>query len=153
MPHRVPGNRSHHGVLRRRARRLCRRRVWLGAVTVLMGALLLGPPAAGAAVVYLYDDLGQLARVIREDGEAGSYHYDSVGNLLSITRESGLSQTTTITATSRASGGQGATVAITISGANLIGASVVCTTGGLTVQNVRTDFDQITLELVDRVHL
>ena len=142
--------RSHHPALRRLARRL--RGARLAAVTVLVLGLLVGPGAAVADIVYLYD-LGRLVRVIREDGEAASYHYDAVGNLLQITRESGLSQTTTITATSRASGGQGATVAITISGANLIGASVVCTTGGLTVQNVRTDFDQITLELVDRVHL
>ena len=65
-----------------------------------------------------------------------------------ITRETGLSQTTTITATSAASGTQGTTVPLTVTGANLAGASVVCTTPGVTVQQVRTDLDQLTLALV-----
>ena len=135
-------------MLRRPAGRLRLRGAWLGAVGVLVGVLLLGPPAAGAGIVFLYDDLGRLARVIREDGEAGSYHYDSVGNLTRITRESGVSQTTAVTSTSQSTGAQGSTVPITITGMNLIGASVVCTTSGLAVQNVHSDFDQLTLELV-----
>src|SRR3990170_1576748 len=67
----------------------------------------------------------------------------AVGNLVRITRETGLSQTTTITATSAASGTQGTTVPLTVAGA-----SVVCTTPGVTVQQVRTDLDQLTLALV-----
>ena len=140
--------RSHPRAIRRPAQRLRPWAAWLGGVGVLVGALLLGPPAAGASVVYLYDDLGRLARVIREDGEAGSYHYDSVGNVLRVTRESGLSRTTTLAGASVSSGAQGATVPLTLTGSNLIGASVVCTTPGLTVQNIRTDFEQITLDLV-----
>lgn len=124
----------------------------MGAVSrwaLIVLALLLGWAAPAAAdVAYLYDDLGRLVRVIREDGAAATYHYDAVGNLLGITRESGLSQTTTVTSTSEASGAQGSTVPLTITGSNLSGASVVCTTPGLTVQHVRTDFDQVTLELV-----
>ncbi|MGH7341147.1 MAG: RHS repeat domain-containing protein, partial [Candidatus Rokuibacteriota bacterium] len=104
--------------------------------------------AASADIVYLYDDLGRLVRVIREDGEAATYHYDAVGNILQITRESGVSQTTTVTTTSQSSGGQGTTVPLTITGTNLMGATVVCTSPGVTVQNVRTAMDQITLELV-----
>ena len=110
--------------------------------------VLLSVTAAQADIAYLYDDLGRLAREIRGDGEAASYHYDAVGNLLQITRESGLSQTTSVTGTSQSSGEQGSTVPLTITGVNLIGASVVCTTPGVTVQNVRSDFDQLTLDLV-----
>lgn len=100
---------------------------------------LLAPGAARADVVYLCDDLGRLVRVIREDGEAASYQYDAVGNLLAVTRQSGLSQTTAIAAQSATSGAQGATVPLTLTGTNLIGATVVCTTPGVTVQDVRTD--------------
>ena len=110
-------------------------------------ALLVGAGPAAADIVYLYDELNRLVRVILEDGEAASYHYDPVGNILRITRESGVSQTTAIASLSRTSAGQGATVPVTIAGTNLIGATVVCTSPGVTAQNVRTDFDQITLEL------
>lgn len=117
---------------------------------LFLGIVLLEAAArpAAAGVVYLYDDLGRLVRVIRDDGEAASYHYDVVGNVLAITRESGVGQTTSITGTSRPTGEQGSTVPLTVSGTNLIGASVVCTTPGLTAQDVRTDFDQITLQLL-----
>jgi len=33
---------------------------------------------------YLYDSLGRLQKVIKEDGSAAIYHYDEVGNLISI---------------------------------------------------------------------
>lgn len=121
----------------------------LPEVCALIFLLVLGLPAAALAdIVYLYDDLGRLVRVIREDGEAATYHYDVVGNILQITRESGVSQTTSVTGTSQPTGEQGSTVPLTITGINLIGATVVCTTPGVTVRNIRTDFDQITLELV-----
>jgi YD repeat-containing protein len=55
-------------------------------------ALLAGADPAAADVVYLYDELNRLVRVIRDDGEAASYHYDPVGNILQITRASGVSQ-------------------------------------------------------------
>ncbi len=121
---------------------------YLFVLLALALVLLSGPGSARADIVYLYDDLGRLVRVIREDGEAATYHYDAVGNILQITRESGIAQTTSVTGLSQSSGEQGSTASLTISGANLIGASVICTTPGLTVQNVRTDFDQVTLELV-----
>jgi len=112
-------------------------------------ALLLGTSAPALAdIVYLYDDLGRLVRVIRPDGEAATYHYDAVGNILQITRESGVSQTTTIDSQSASNGGQGQVVPLTITGTNLSGATLVCTTPGITIQNVRTDVGQMTLQLV-----
>src|SRR5947207_9150463 len=120
----------------------------LTAMLLASAVLLASVTPAPADIVYLYDDLGRLARVIRDDGEAATYQYDAVGNILQIIRESGVSQTTSVTATSQASGEQGATVPLTITGTNLMGASVVCTTPGLTAQNVRTGFGQITLEFV-----
>jgi len=120
------------------------------AVAWLLALDALGPGtrSASADIVYLYDDLGRLVRVILEDGESASYHYDTAGNLLEITRESNLPQTTTISAISRDSGGRGATVPVTLHGTNLVGASVACASESLAVENLRTSFDRITLELV-----
>jgi len=116
---------------------------------VIAGLLLLaGARSATAEIVYLYDDLGRLVRVILEDGEAATYHYDVVGNLLEITRETGVSQTTTTTSQSDSSGGQGQIIPLTVTGTNLMGATLVCTPPGITIQNVRTDFGQMTVELV-----
>src|SRR5712691_12516419 len=116
-------------------------------VFLTLGLVLLGgPSAARADIVYLYDDLGRLVRVIRDDGEAATYHYDAVGNILQITRASGVAQTTTVGATSATSGFPGVIVPVTLTGSNLAGASVVCTAPGVTVQNVHADLDRMTLE-------
>src|SRR5262249_35540881 len=112
-------------------------------------ALLLGASAPALAdIVYLYDDLGRLVRVILPDGNAATYHYDPVGNILQITRETGVSQTTTVDSQSASSGAQGQVVPVTITGTNLSGATVVCTSPGITAQNVRTDSGQMTVELL-----
>ncbi len=111
--------------------------------------LLLGSPLPALAdIVYLYDDLGRLVRVILPDGNAATYHYDAVGNILQITRETGVSQTTTVDSQSASSGAQGQVVPVTITGTNLSGATVVCTSPGITVQNVRTESGQLTAEFV-----
>lgn len=144
---RIAGEREPDGIIRRHAGRLRRSVALAGAAAALLGAICLGPPPARGDIVYLYDDLGRLSRVIREDGEAATYHYDAVGNILRITRESGVSQTTTVDAQSVTSGGQGATVPLTLTGTNLIGASVVCTTPGVSVRNLRSDLDGITFDL------
>jgi RHS repeat-associated protein len=89
-------------------------------VLLALGLVLLGGPGpARADIVYLYDDLGRLVRVIRDDGEAATYHYDPVGNILQITRESGVAQTTAVTSTSATSGFQGIIVPVTVTGSNL----------------------------------
>jgi len=118
--------------------------VLLASLALLLGA---SPPAL-ADIVYLYDDLGRLVRVILPDGNAATYHYDAVGNILQITRETGVSQTTTVDSQSVSSGAQGQIVPVTITGTNLSGATVACTTPGVTVQNVRTDVGQTTFEVV-----
>jgi YD repeat-containing protein len=56
---------------------------------VALALVLAAAVPAVADVVYVYDDLNRLVRVIREDGEAGTYHYDAVGNILRITGSSG----------------------------------------------------------------
>jgi YD repeat-containing protein len=118
------------------------------AWALVVALVLLAAGHASADIVYLYDDLGRLVRVILADGNAATYHYDAVGNILQITRESGVSQTTTIDSQSASTGGQGQVVPLTITGTNLSGATLVCTTPGITVQNVRTDVGQMTVELV-----
>ncbi|MGH7372675.1 MAG: IPT/TIG domain-containing protein [Candidatus Rokuibacteriota bacterium] len=119
-----------------------------GIAALLCALLLPLATPASADIRYLYDELGRLVRVIREDGEAASYHYDAVGNILQISRESGVAQTTTVSSTSTSVLPQGSTVIVTISGSNLIGAGLFTATQGLTLQNVQTDFDQITLTFV-----
>jgi YD repeat-containing protein len=116
--------------------------------TLVIGVLLGAVRQAAADIAYLYDDLGRLVRVISPDGEAATYHYDAVGNILQITRESSVAQTTAVTSASASAGLRGVLVPVTITGSNLAGASVVCTTPGVTTQHVRTDVDRITLEVV-----
>lgn len=52
----------------------------------LLVALNLTPHAAAQQPVvhYIYDDLGRLAAVVDEDGNAATYSYDAVGNILAI---------------------------------------------------------------------
>jgi YVTN family beta-propeller protein/YD repeat-containing protein len=92
-------------------------------------------------------ELGRLVRVIREDGEAASYHYDAVGNILQITRESGVAQTTTVTSQSATSGSRQTSVTVTLTGTNLIGAGIVSSVPGISVQSIQTSFDGITVTL------
>ncbi|OLD62966.1 MAG: hypothetical protein AUI47_10715 [Acidobacteria bacterium 13_1_40CM_2_68_5] len=116
---------------------------------LLTTAVVLTPvTAARADIVYLYDDLNRLVRVIRDNGEAATYHYDAVGNILSITRASGVSQTTTVTSVSPTSAQAGSTTTVTISGSNLAGATVTVSTPCVTVQNLRTDADSLAFDLV-----
>ena len=103
---------------------------------------------AGADVAYLYDDVGRLARIIRDDGAAATYHYDTVGNILRISRETGIPQTTSVSSISVGSAGRGARVTVTILGVNLSGAAVWTLLPGLIVENIRSTIDGLTFELV-----
>jgi YVTN family beta-propeller protein/YD repeat-containing protein len=116
--------------------------------TVLAVALLAAAAPAAADIVYLYDDLNRLVRVIREDGEAASYHYDAVGNILRITRESGLAQSTSYGAASTTSASRGGTTSVTLTGVNVVGTAVISGSTDVTIQNVRTDLDALSFDVV-----
>ncbi len=118
-------------------------------VLLSLGLILLGgPSSARADIVYLYDDLGRLVRVIRQDGEAATYHYDAVGNILQITRERGVAQTITVGDPSVSGVDRATTTTVTLSGSNLVGASVTPSVAGVTIQNVRSDLGSLTFDLV-----
>ncbi len=51
--------------------------------------LTLASSAFADGVKYLYDDIGQLKKVVDEEGNVASYNYDVLGNLLSIARSAG----------------------------------------------------------------
>lgn len=119
----------------------------LRALTSLLLALS-SASLAVADIVYLYDELGRLVRVIREDGEAATYHYDGVGNILRISRESGVLQAMTVTSSSPSGGLRGSRVTLTIAGTNLVGATVSSPNPGLVFENLRSDPDQLTVDLV-----
>jgi YVTN family beta-propeller protein/YD repeat-containing protein len=115
---------------------------------VVVLVALVAPVVARADIVYLYDDLGRLARVIRPDGTAATYHYDAVGNILRITRETGVAQSTTITPPAVDSGAQGSRVTVTILGTNLFGATLCSPNPGISFENIRSDGDSITFDVV-----
>lgn len=113
---------------------------------VLVGVVaLLGPRLAAADVTYVYDALDRLVRVIRDTGEAATYHYDSVGNLLSITRETGVPQGTSVTSTPPPVG-RGSTPTLTLTGFNLLGATVTAS-AGLTVAALQPQLDALAVQL------
>ena len=117
-------------------------------MATLSVCLLSAAAPAAADIVYFYDELNRLVRVIRDDGEAATYHYDAVGNILRITRESGVPQATTFGSPSTTSADRGSTTPVTVTGVNVIGTSVVSSTTGVTVENLRTEADSLTFDLV-----
>lgn len=121
---------------------------WFGLLFSM--SLLLGFGRVNAQepkISYLYDDLGRLVRVIDENGEAATYHYDAVGNILSITRETGVPLTTVVTAVSPPAESLGKTFSMTITGFNLAGARLSISAPGVTLSNVRTTLDQVTVDV------
>lgn len=89
-------------------------------------AVLHGTAAASAqppAILYLYDDLNRLVRVIDATGQAATYHYDAVGNILRITREV-VPHTTTVDTVSDSTLLRGATETVDFTGFNFSGAVV-----------------------------
>ena len=118
------------------------------AVLACLALLLGGPRPAVADIVYLYDELNRLVRVILPNGQAATYHYDAVGNILQITRETGVPQTAAISTVSADSGNRGTTISLTINGFNLASASISVGATGVTVSNVRVGIDQILLDVI-----
>jgi YVTN family beta-propeller protein/YD repeat-containing protein len=99
----------------------------------LLLVLLLSAAPASADVVYLYDPLGRLVRVIDETGQAATYIYDPVGNILQIARQTAISQDqTSISTVDPPSGAQGTQVTLTFTGTNLAGASLPTLPTGFT---------------------
>ena len=95
--------------------------------------LVLAPAPASADVVYLYDPLGRLVRVIDETGQAATYIYDPVGNILQIARQTAIPQDqTSITTVDPPSGAQGTQVTLTFTGTNLAGGSLPALPTGFT---------------------
>jgi len=105
----------------------------VGRILLLLSVYLtLSAPCASADVVYLYDPLGRLVRVIDETGQAATYLYDPVGNVLQIARQTGLPQDqTSIVTVDPPSGTQGTEVTLTFTGTNLAGASFPSLPAGL----------------------
>lgn len=87
---------------------------------------------------YLYDDLGRLSQVIDGQGNIATYTYDAVGNLLSITRSGGGLTGPTVTAVSPNSASAGDTVALTLTGTGLAGATLRTDNAGISVSGVKT---------------
>ena len=92
---------------------------------------------AVADVVYLYDSVGRLVRVIDQNREAGTYVYDAVGNLLQVLRQSGVPQDqTSLVSVAPSEAAQGGQVTVTVTGTNLAGASVLDLPAGLHIISI-----------------
>ena len=104
-----------------------------GILLLLAVCFILSAPSASADVVYLYDPLGRLVRVIDDTGQAATYIYDPVGNILQIARQTGIPpDQTSISTVDPPSGAQGTQITLTFTGTNLAGASVPLLPTGFT---------------------
>ncbi|MEW6215702.1 MAG: IPT/TIG domain-containing protein, partial [Nitrospirota bacterium] len=92
--------------------------------------------STGEAVTYLYDDIGQLKKVVDENGNVATYNYDALGNLLSITRSTGGIQAPEIIDISPSTAAVGSSITVTINGNNFLGAAVTTNTPEITVSDV-----------------
>ena len=99
-------------------------------------------------VIYLYDDLGRLVRVVNENNECATYEYDAVGNLLSITRGTNCLQPPTIDTLSQDTANAGDTTCITIRGTNFLGATVTTDNPDVQISRVRVSETSIEVCLV-----
>lgn len=107
-------------------------------LAILLGLVILSEfihaHAQQSMAVYLYDDLGRLAKVVeRSTGDCAIYKYDAVGNLLSITRLSNCAVpplVETLTAVPENN-------SFTLTGQNLLGATVSVNIPGVYVADVR----------------
>src|SRR6266540_3828415 len=134
-------------ILRNLKRDPCRRSEMLFLVCLALAFSFGYVFAQQPQIVYIYDDLGRLVRVITETGDAATYHYDAVGNLLRITRDTGVSATASVINVAPNSGVRGASFPISISGLNLAGANLITSVAGITFSNVRTTLDQIVADI------
>ncbi|MBI4489577.1 MAG: RHS repeat protein, partial [Deltaproteobacteria bacterium] len=96
-------------------------------------------------VIYIYDDLGRLVRVVNENNKCATYEYDAVGNLLTITRSTNCLQPPTIDSLSQDTAHTGDTACITMAGTNFFGATV--TTDNPEVQLSRVRVSETNIEI------
>lgn len=106
--------------------------------------LLFNITTVNSEVRYLYDDLGQLHKVVDESGNVATYNYDMSGNLLSITRSTGGIGAPDVTGISPGSARAGDTAEITISGHNLLGAALKAENQGITISDTRANETSMT---------
>lgn len=105
----------------------------LGMVAAVSGRRL---AAQEPKITYLYDDLGRLIRVINEDDECATYAYDAVGNILSITRSTDCRQPPAVDSLPPVNLGE--TACISITGSNLLGATISTDNPAIQVSDVQT---------------
>jgi YD repeat-containing protein len=121
------------------------------AVSAVLVALVLTLVGFGqlhaqlAKVIYIYDDLGRLMRVVNESNECATYEYDAVGNMLSITRSTNCLQPPTVDSLSQNTANAGDTACLTITGTNFLGATV--TTDNPDVQISRLRVSETSIEV------
>ena len=110
-----------------------RRRAGL-VLPFLLLSLVLSVCPAFADIVYLYDGLGRLVRVIDQTGQAATYVYDPVGNILQIARQTGVPQDqTALTSADPPNASQGSQVTLTFTGTNLVGATLPTLPAGMSL--------------------
>ncbi|MBL8511859.1 MAG: hypothetical protein JNM52_09450 [Betaproteobacteria bacterium] len=107
--------------------------------------------ASNAATdTYEYDALGRLIRWVDTAGRITEYRYDPVGNILEVKRtDPVVTAKPTIASVAPQSIRQGDSETITVSGANLMGASLALTTANpaFTLSNLQTSASQLTFTL------
>src|SRR5688572_18534850 len=123
--------------------------IWDASFFVVLVIVFFFAPASAQQprIIYIYDDVGRLVRVITESGEAATYHYDAVGNILRITRETGVSASAIVINTTPNSGVRGVSFPLSITGLNLAGAQLTSSVAGITFSNIRTTLDQIVADI------
>jgi len=115
------------------------RRSWL-LLQCASAALL---HAQDVRAVYLYDDLGRLAKVVdRATGECAIYSYDAVGNILSIAREVNCAAPPALDSITLAGDNL-----FTVTGRNLLGATVTLNLPGLHVADMHASDTRLTFRL------
>ena len=88
-------------------------------------------------IIYVYDDLGRLSRVVDQNNDCATYEYDAVGNILSITRSANCLQPPTVDSLSLDTARAGETACITITGSNFLGATVTTDNPEVQISRVR----------------
>jgi len=99
-------------------------------------------------IIYVYDDLGRLSRVVDQNNECATYEYDAVGNILSITRGMNCLQPPTVDSLSQDTANAGDTTCITIRGTNFLGATVTTDNPDVQISRVRVSATSIEVCLI-----